>query len=190
MVSSYVFVSSIIIGFFSPLIFGGELQQIYEVQVQKEFLASNVYLTFAHRLATRGVYHGFANFFFESAEEEREHGKKLIDFYNVRNRELTFKEISIDDEIATMTDLTKMIQKADLLEKDVYANLIKVRQAAYNETDYPTVHFIEKQMLEEQTTALKYMEDLVQRIARNSNNPTIVLQMMDQDLRAKQVKKP
>jgi ferritin len=83
-----------------------------------------------------------------------------------------------------------MIQKADLLEKDVYANLIKVRQAAYNETDYPTVHFIEKQMLEEQTTALKYMEDLVQRIARNSNNPTIVLQMMDQDLREKQVKIP
>jgi len=77
MVSSYVFVSSLLIGFFSPLIFGAELIQVYENQVQKEFFASNVYLTFAHRLATRGVYHGFADFFFDSAEEERGHGKKI-----------------------------------------------------------------------------------------------------------------
>jgi ferritin len=61
---------------------------------------------------------------------------------------------------------------------------------ANNEKDYPTVHFIETQMLEEQTIALKYMSDLVERIKRNSNNSTILLQMMDQDLRKKQIKKP
>jgi len=190
MVSSYVFVSSIIVGFLSPLILGGELKQVYEVQVQKEFFASNVYLTFAHRLATHGVYHGFANFFFESAEEERDHGKKLIDFCNVRNCELVLKDIKIDDDIATMKNLTEMIKKADQLEQDVYDNLIALRLAATNEKDYPTVHFIEKQMLEEQTTALKYMKDLVKRIERNSDNSMVLLQMMDQDLRKKQVKKP
>jgi ferritin heavy chain len=183
-----VFVSSIIIGFFSPLIFGVKLDSVYETQVQKEFLASNVYLTFAHRLATRGVYNGFAKFFFESAEEERDHGKKLIDFSNIQNHDLTLKEIIIDDTIAQMQDLTEMIKKARELEQDVYNNLIAVRQNANEGKDYPTVHFIETQMLEEQTTALKYMNDLVQRIQRNSNNSTIVLQMMDQDLRKKQVK--
>jgi ferritin heavy chain len=188
MVSSYVFVSSIIIGLFSPLIFGIELKQVYETQVQKEFFASNVYLTFAHHLATRGVYNGFAKFFFDSAEEERDHGKKLIDFYNVRDRDLLLQDIIIDDTIANMIDLTEIIKKAKELEQDVYNNLIEVRQAANDIKDYPTVHFIEKQMLEEQTTALKYMNDLVQRIQRNSNNSTIVLQMMDQDLRKKQVK--
>ena len=66
MVSSSMFTSTIIIVLFSPLIFGDDLKNVYHVQVQKEFLASNTYLTFAHRLATRGVYHGFANFFFDN----------------------------------------------------------------------------------------------------------------------------
>jgi ferritin len=158
--------------------------------VKNEFLASNTYLTFAHRLATRGVYQGFAKFFFDSAEEERGHGKKLIDFYNVRNRELLLYDIQIDDDIATMNDLTKMIDTAAKLEQQVYESLIDVRLMANNEKDYPTVHFIETQMLEEQTIALKYMSDLVERIKRNSNNSTILLQMMDQDLRKKQIKKP
>ncbi len=64
---STMFVSGILIVLFSPLILSAGLQSLYEIQVRKEFLASNTYLTFAHRLATRGVYHGFANFFFDSA---------------------------------------------------------------------------------------------------------------------------
>ena len=183
--SSSLFVSSIIIGVFSLAISGYELQDIYESQLQKEFFASNVYLTFAHRLATRGVYQGFAHFFYESAEEEREHGKKLLDFYNVRNRPLLFQEIQINEDLATMKDLAQMIKKAKDLEQEVYDNLIAVRQTASEKRDYPTVHFIEKEMLEEQTTALKYMNDLVQRLERNTNNSTILLQMMDQDLRKK-----
>ncbi|CAF4635065.1 unnamed protein product, partial [Rotaria magnacalcarata] len=55
-----------------------------------------------------------------------------------------------------MEDLTKMIQAAEYMERQVYDNLIEVRLAAHIEKDYPTVHFIESQMLEEQTTALKY----------------------------------
>jgi len=183
-------VSSFLIVLFSPLVFTAGLQSLYEIQVKNEFLASNTYLTFAHRLATRGVYQGFAKFFFDSAEEERDHGKKLIDFYNVRNRELLLYDIQIVDDIATMNDLTKMIDTAAKLEQQVYESLIDVRLMANNEKDYPTVHFIETQMLEEQTIALKYMSDLVERIKRNSNNSTILLQMMDQDLRKKQIKKP
>ena len=183
-------VSGILIVLFSPLIFSAGLQSLYEIQVKHEFLASNVYLTFAHRLETRGVYPGFAKFFFDSAEEERDHGKKLIDFYNVRNRDLLLYEIQIDDDIAAMDDLTKMIETAAKLEQQVYDSLIDVRLMAHNDKDYPTVHFIETQMLEEQTVALKQMLDLVERIKRNSNNSTVLLQMMDRDLREKQIKKP
>ena len=190
MMSSNMFVISIIIGCFVLVISSEELQDAYEVQLQKEFFASNVYLTFAHQLATRGTYQGFAKFFYDSAEEERDHGKKLLDFYNVRDRQLSFQSIQIDGDLATMTDLTQMINKAKDLEQEVYDSLIKVRQVAHEAKDYPTVHFIEKQMLEEQTTALKYMNDLVQRLRRNAKNSTIVLQMMDQDLRKKELKKP
>ena len=189
MVSSVLLVSILLAVLFPPVISIGELQKTYEIQLQKEFLASNTYLTFAHRLLTRGVYQGFAHFFFESAEEERDHGKKLLDFYNVRNRDLPLYDIDIVDNIATMTDLSKMIGAAAEMEKDVFDQLIKVRLAANNEKDFATVHFIESQMLEEQTTALKYMHDLVKRIERNADNSTILLQMMDQDLRKKQAKK-
>ena len=190
MVSSSTFVSGIILVFFSPLVLGAGLKSAYEIQVQKEFLASNTYLTFAHRLSARGVYPGFAQFFFESAEEEREHGKKLIDFYNVRNRELLLYDYSIDNNAAVMTDLPSMIRAAELMERQVFDSLIDVRAAAHNERDYPTVHFIEQVMLEEQTTALKYMHDLLKRLERNTENSTILLQMMDQDLRKKYAKKP
>lgn len=191
MVSSFMFASSIIIVLFSPLILGDtSLTNLYQAQVQKEFLASNTYLTFAHRLATQGMYHGFADFFFDSAEEERDHGKKLLDFYNVRNRELQFYDLSVDETAATVENLTKMILTADQMEQQVYENLIQVRFAAESDRDYSTVHFIETQMLEEQTTAVKFMNDLVKRIERNSENSTILLQMMDQDLRNKKVKKP
>ena len=189
MVSSVILVSIFIVVLFPPVVSTSELQQTYENQLQKEFLASNTYLTFAHRLLTRGVYHGFAHFFFESAEEERDHGKKLLDFYNVRNRDLPLYDIRIEDDIAAMEDLSKMIGAAAKMEKDVFEQLIKVRLAANNEKDFATVHFIESQMLEEQTTALKYMHDLVKRIERNADNSTILLQMMDQDLRKKQAKK-
>ena len=186
---SSTLVSALIIVLISPAIFGQGLQSVYQVQIQKEFLASNTYLTFAHRLAERGVYHGFANFFFESAEEERDHGKKLLDFYNVRNREVLLYDINIDDATAAIDDLVKMIREADKLEKDVFNNLIELRSKATADKDYATVHFIETQMLEEQTTALKYMHDLVKRIDRNPEHPNILLQMMDQDLRKKQLKK-
>jgi ferritin len=189
MISSML-VSSILIVVFSPLIFGDVLKNLYQIQVNNEFLASNTYLTFAHRLATRGVYHGFANFFFDSAEEEREHGKKLIDFYNLRNRELVLYDIQIDDNTAAMKNLTEMIHTAARLEEKVYNSLINVRLEANNIKDYPTVHFIETQMLEEQTIALKYMSDLVKRIEENSESSVTLLQMMDQDLRKKQAKKP
>lgn len=189
MVSSIAFVSSIIIVLFSPLVFSAGLKSAYEIQVQKEFLASNTYLTFAHRLSARGVYPGFAQFFFESAEEERDHGKKLIDFYNVRNRELLLYDYTIDSNAAVMTDLPGMIRAAELMERQVFDSMIDVRTAANNERDYATVHFIEQVMLEEQTTAVKYMYDLVKRLDRNSENSTILLQMMDQDLRKKYAKK-
>ncbi len=40
-------------------------------------------------------------------------------------------------------------------------------------------------MLEKQTIALKYMSNLVECIERSSHNLTIVLQIMNQDLRKK-----
>lgn len=76
------------------------------------------------------------------------------------------------------------------LEQDVSDNLIAMPWTAHEQWDYPTVHFIEKEMLEEQTTALKYMNDLVRRLQPNEKNSTIVVQMMDQDSREKQLKKP
>lgn len=186
---SFAFVTSIILVFLSPIILGGALDSVYKIQTQKEFYASNAYLTFAHRLATRGVYPGFAHFFFESAEEERDHGKKLIDFFNIRNRELPLYDIQIDDKIAAIEDLPTMIRTAQQMEQDVFDTLIKLRESATIDKDYATVHFIEQEMLEEQTTALKMINDLAKRIQRNPPNSTVLLQMLDQDLRNKQSKK-
>ncbi|UJR25143.1 hypothetical protein I4U23_006502 [Adineta vaga] len=190
MSSSIMLVSIILLGFLSPVILSKDLKKVYQDQIEKEFFASNVYLTFAYKLARQGIYHGFANFFFESAEEEREHGKKFIDFYNVRNQDLALQSITINKTIGKIADLGAMLKGAKLLEDDVFTNMRELRNYASTAGHYETVHFIEKVMLEEQTTAVKQMHDIVQRLDRNKQNPTILLQMMDQDLRKKQVKKP
>lgn len=189
MMSSSILVSTLAIAFLATTVVGQDLHGVYQTQIQKEFLASNVYLTFAHRLAERGVYQGFAHFFFESAEEEREHGKKLLDFYNVRNREVSLYNVNIDDSLAGMTDVVQMIRKANELENDVLNNMLLLQRSATDAKDYATAHFIETQMLVEQTTAVKYMHDFVKRIERERDHPTVLLQMMDQELRKKQVKK-
>ena len=165
-----------------------QLDTLFNTQVKNEFLASNIYLTFAHKLSTRGTFQGFASFFFESAEEEREHGKKLIEYYNVRNIELNLHDIVVNDTIEDIKDLPTMIRTAKILEDDVFGSMNEVRTAASIAKDYATIHFIEKEMLEEQTLAVKYMHDLVKRIERNSDS-YILLQMLDQDLRKKQLKK-
>jgi ferritin len=186
MVSSVPFVNAILILACTTIVLGVELRNEYNVQVYKEFLASNTYLTFAQRLASEGFYQGFAHFFFESAEEERDHGKKLIEFANLRNWKLSLPRIP-HDAIANSTTLTEMIYKAQNLEQQVYKQMNAVINAARDESDYTTIHFFEREMLEEQITAVKYMNDLVKRMSRLKDS-TIFLQMLDQNLRDKKVK--
>lgn len=97
----------------------------------------------------------------------------------------TYAYIHFDDD-----ERTNMWHFVSPLEQDLYDNLIAVRQLAHEKRDYSTVHVIEEEMLQEQTTVLKYMHDLVQRLQRNEKNSMIVLLMMDQDVRRKQLKKP
>lgn len=188
MASSIAYFSTLVLLVFLPLLIAGDLKTTYETQVQKEFLASNTYLTFAHTLLRAGVYPGFAEFFFESAEEEREHGEKLIDFANVLNMNLKLSTINVADKHAKMTELREMIQAATDMEKDVLKQLNDLRTEAENAGNYALVHFVEQEMLEEQATAVKLILDLNQRLARSSSS-AVLPQMMDQDLRDKQTKK-
>ena len=160
------------------------LKDVYQVQVQNEFLASNVYLTFAHRLATDGLYPGFADFFFDSATEEREHGVHLIDFYNVNsfNSDLHLGDIDINSTFTSMDQLPKMIRAATILEQSVLDSLNRVRSVAETAGDFSAVHFIEKVMLEEQVVALKVMKDLSQRLVQ-AGESRLFLQMLDRQLR-------
>lgn len=185
MFSTQMFVSSVFIGLvFSPLLIVADLKSAYETQIQKEFLASNIYLSFAHALSHDGVYPGFAKFFFDSAEEEREHGEKLIDFGNVLNFDLKLSSINVEQKYATMKDVTQMIKEATNLEQQVYDHLNFLRTESGNSKNYALVHFVEKEMLEEQTTALKYIRDLNKRIERSPTSK-VLLQMLDEEFREK-----
>ena len=188
MVSSSMFVVSVFLVVFCSSIFGqtttNNFTPTYAAQVHKEFLASNIYLSFAHTLSTAGVYPGFAEFFFDSAEEEREHGEKLVDFANVLDLDLRLAKIEVNTTYAEMKSLTTMIQEAVKLEQDVYDHLNKLRAESNTAGNYALVHFVEQEMLEEQTTALKYIRDLNERIKRSPNS-LVLLQMIDEGFREK-----
>jgi len=178
----------ILFGIFTIVTCISQFQEDYEKQIKKEFDASNLYLTFANSISTAGVYNGFAQWFYESSEEERTHGKMLIEYFNLRNRPVQLTDLVVRNETVAVNDLTEMITEAYKMEVDVLNSLNTVRQSANSAQDYPTVHFIEKHMLEEQTVAVKFMYDLKKRLERNADNSKIILQMLDQDLRNKQIK--
>ncbi|CAF0821522.1 unnamed protein product [Didymodactylos carnosus] len=173
---------------FIPLMACNELQVYINLQVKREMDASNAYLSFSHRLATNGTYMGFSEYFRQSAEEERQHGQKLIDYWALRNKDTTLSDLVVEDEVVDAKDLIEMIRLAHTMEQKVFISLNNVRTMAHSAKDYSTVHFIEKEMLEEQTTALKLIHDLTRKIERNSDDAKILLNLLDRDLRKNQIK--
>lgn len=169
-------------------------------QIRWEFAASNLYLHYAHRLSVDGLHMGFADFYYDSFEEEREHGLKLLDFLNVRNIEASLGNIHFNVEIYQQwkknkqypesnpfdaVNLADMIRETAYLEEMVFEKLNNLASVASKDSAYAVVHFVEKVMLEEQTVAYKVSKDMQTRLERNSGREFVFLQMMDQELRKK-----
>lgn len=86
--------------------------RLTEEQIKKEITASLKYLSYAAYFSQDDVNRpGFANFFFNAANEEREHAGKLIEYLSMRGRYYEDAESPI-----TLVQIGKLIENAEKAE--------------------------------------------------------------------------
>lgn len=145
-------------------------------QINFEFESSYLYLSMSTWAADNG-YPGTAKWMDKQAEEEIEHGKKMMHFLQEVNERVLLKPIA-----AVPTDFPGFIDLFNLSlehEKKVTARIHALYEAALAEKNYPMANlytwFIDEQVEEEST--------LVDIITRLEKVPTpIGIMMMDDRL--------
>lgn len=134
----------------------GECLQAMRDQVQKEIDASYTYLAMGAYFSRDTVNRpGFAEFFFKSAKEEREHGSKLIEYLSMRGQ-LTNEVTNLvrvpsvtkhewEDAVAALEDALLLETKVTQSIRHLIAKCEKGRNY-YHLVDYLTGVYLEEQL--------------------------------------------
>lgn len=137
-------------------------------QIQMEFNASIVYLKYAAYFAQEKVnLPGFEKFFFHAADEEREHGVKLIEYALMRGQTPVKPTFNLDYSSTVDSRTTGLSALEDALKKEEEVTrsirkLIKECEAGENYNDYHLVDYLTGVYLEEQH---KGQRELAEKIA-------------------------
>nr|DAZ86615.1 TPA_inf: venom-related protein Ferritin [Conus judaeus] len=108
---------------------------------------------------------GFAKFFKEASDEEREHAEKLMKFQNKRGGRVVLQDIKKPDRDEWGTGLDAM-QVALGLEKSVNQALLDLHEVAASHKDAQMTDFLEGEYLQEQVKAIKELGDHITNLKR------------------------
>jgi len=108
---------------------------------------------------------GFAKFFKESSDEEREHAEKLMKYQNTRGGRIVLQDIKKPERDEWGTGLEAM-QVALQLEKSVNQSLLDLHKVADGHSDAQLCDFLESNYLEEQVTAIKDIGNHITQLKR------------------------
>lgn len=135
-------------------------------QINLELYASYVYQSMSYYFDRDDVaLKGFAKFFKESSDEEREHGEKLMKLQNTRGGRIVLQDIKKPERDEWGTGLEAM-QSALALEKSVNQSLLDLHAIADNHKDYQLADYIEGHYLQEQVESIKQLSDYVTNLKR------------------------
>ncbi|KAI9323560.1 ferritin-like superfamily [Dichotomocladium elegans] len=148
-------------------------------QINTELQASQVYLSMsAWAQHTSVALPGLEKYFRESAEEEREHAQKLIDYVNTRGGKVILRALQAPE--TDWKSAKNAVESALQLEKDVNKSLLNLHKIADGNNDPQMCDFIEKEYLEEQVKAIKKLADMVTQLTRVGEGLGVYI--WDQDL--------
>ena len=108
---------------------------------------------------------GFAKFFKDSSDEEREHAQKLMKFQNQRGGRTLLQAVQKPERDEWGSGLEAM-QAALALEKNVNQSLLDLHSLADTHGDHQFADFIEGNYLTEQTEAIKDLSDKITNLKR------------------------
>ncbi|XP_077591483.1 ferritin, middle subunit [Stigmatopora nigra] len=134
--------------------------------VNMELFASYNYTSMAYYFSRDDVaLPGFAHFFKENSEEEREHAEKLLSFQNKRGGRIFLQDVKKPEKDEWGSGLEAM-QCALQLEKNVNQAILEVHRLASEHNDPHLCDFLESNYLNEQVESIKKLGDYISNLSR------------------------
>jgi ferritin len=136
------------------------VQDILNVQVEKEGFSSNLYLAMASWTESEG-YSGISKWLYAQAEEEHKHMLKLLHYINDSGGHAVvpaFKKPPV-----AYTDVKKMFEQVYGHEQHITASINEIVAVTIAEKDYTTNHWIQwyvNEQIEEEKNARTILDKL------------------------------
>ncbi|XP_051571846.1 ferritin, middle subunit-like [Myxocyprinus asiaticus] len=142
-----------------------DCEDLINKMMNLELYASYTYTSMAYYFKRDDVaLHGFAKFFKENSEEEREHAEKFMEFQNKRGGRIALQDIKKPERDAWGNGLIAM-QCALQLEKKVNQALLYLHKVASEKHDPHLCEFLETHYLNEQGEAIKKLGDHITNLS-------------------------
>ncbi|KAF8928919.1 Stores iron in a soluble, non-toxic, readily available form [Dissophora ornata] len=160
--------------------FSSSSEEAINHQISQELQASQVYLSLSAWAGhVNQALPGLEKFFRESAEEEREHAQKLINYQNQRGGKVILQALEAPPQ--EWSSARNAIEATLQLEKDVNKSLLNLHKVSEENNDPQLCDFVESEYLEEQVEAIKKIADLVTQLNRVGGDG-LGLYLWDQEL--------
>ncbi|XP_054783774.1 ferritin-3, chloroplastic-like [Prosopis cineraria] len=148
--------------------YADECESAINEQINVEYNVSYVYHSlFAYFDRDNIALKGFARFFKEASEEEREHAEKLMKYQNIRGGRVVLHPIMSppsEYEHPEKGDALYAMELALSLEKLTNEKLLHVHSVADRNNDPQMADFIESEFLSEQVEAIKKIAEYVAQL--------------------------
>ncbi|KAK6779790.1 hypothetical protein RDI58_021974 [Solanum bulbocastanum] len=150
--------------------FVDECEAAINEQINVEYNISYVYhAMFAYFDRDNVALKGFAKFFKESSEEEREHAEKLMHYQNIRGGRVKLHSIVMPPSEFDHVDKGDALYAMELalsLEKLTNEKLLTLHSVADRNNDSEMQDFVDREFLAEQVEAIKRISEYVSQLRR------------------------
>ncbi|KAJ8764133.1 hypothetical protein K2173_005041 [Erythroxylum novogranatense] len=147
-----------------------ECEAAVNEQINVEYNVSYVYhAMYAYFDRDNVALRGFAKFFKESSDEEREHAQKLMEYQNKRGGRVKLQSIVMpisDFDHSDKGDALYAMELALSLEKLTNEKLLNLQSIADRNNDVQLADFVESEYLYEQVEAIKKISKYVAQLRR------------------------
>ena len=154
-----------------------KINEIINEQINKEFYSGYLYLSMSAHLKELGLL-GFASWTRKQAQEEVEHGLKLLDYLLERDSFVTLKQIKTPEfEFNGVISIFKEIYGH---EKSITEAIMEVAKIAEEKCDRKTLTFIDW-FIEEQVEEEQAVKNIIKRLELFGEDKSSLF-LMDKEL--------
>ena len=154
-----------------------KIEEILNIQIEKESYSSNLYLSMAIWAETNG-FEGVSNWLYAQTEEERQHMLKFIGYVNERGGTAIVSEIAKPP--TTFTDVETLFKQVLKHEEYISESINEIASLCIDEKDFATQNWIQWFITEqtEEEASVRTILDKLKLMGGNKAN----LYLFDKDI--------